>query len=89
MQWPKAQSRMPVSVEVVNSGFLEGGALSRLYRVDESGTLKFEYTANDQPGTCLVVLRSGFYETTLTFEVPGGNLQSAAPMLVVNPGETP
>ena len=69
VQWPHVRPGTSVCVEVVNSGRLASGALSQLCRADQAGQIHFDYTANDQPGTCLVVTRIGFEETTFTFEV--------------------
>lgn len=89
VQWPRMQPGTPVGVEVVNSGRLTGGALSRLFRADDRGQIQFEYAANDQPGTCLVVLWTGFDETTFTFEVGAMPPPVDAPTPLSASGEQP
>ena len=89
VQWPRMQPGTPVGVEVVNSGRLAGGALSRLCRADDRGQIQFDYTANDQPGTCLVALRTDFDETTFTFEVGAMAPSADAPMPLSASGEQP
>ncbi|MBU0678743.1 MAG: hypothetical protein KJ626_11570 [Verrucomicrobia bacterium] len=70
LKWPKADPDTPVAIEVANAGRLDDGSTSKLIYTDSSGCLDFGYTASDWPGMCMVVLRSGFQETSLNFWVP-------------------
>ena len=72
VSWPKAKPGTPVAIEVPNMGILDNGSVSKLSRVNAQGQIAFEYTTSANPGMCLVVLRSGFEETSFEFWVPSG-----------------
>lgn len=72
VKWPRGRPGTEVVIEAPNSGFLDNGPSGKLVRLDQDGSVSFGYTVSANPGLCLVVLRSGFEETSFKFWVPSG-----------------